>query len=81
MSAVVCTSRWVCFVNGLRGTVLFLVSAALGWALVEGVPLWPVLFGLAVVGGAMVLRGTMAATLTLVACVWVVATYSIWGPL
>ena len=79
MSAVVCTSRWVCFVNGLRGTVLFLISAALGWALVEGVPFWPVLFGFAVVGGAMALRDTAAATLTLVACVWGIATYSIWG--
>ena len=67
--------------NGLRGTVLFLVCAALGWSLVEGVPLWPVLFGLVIAVEAMVLRGTMAAVLTLVACVWAVASYNIWGPL
>ena len=81
MSAIVCTSRWVCFLNGLRGTALFLAVAALAWSLVEGVPVWSVLPGLLVAGGAMVLRGNWATGLAFAACIWAAGVLSIWGPL
>ena len=81
MSAPACSSRFACTLNGLRGTALFLVAAALGWALFDGTPVWLVLPG--GLGAALAARstGALGAGLTVATCLWTLAVMNGWGPL
>ena len=81
MSAPVCSSRLACTLNGLRGTALFLVAVALGWALFDGSPVWLVLPG--GLGAVLAARasGTLGLGLTVATCLWTVAVLNNWVPL